>query len=423
MLERKRNVFIILGVLCLLIFLPPLIHGYIYPTGGDASAEHLKVIEQITLTHPIPDQYLYTGQWIIGYPLVVLKTLFHIPLTVSFLWFNYIALVGVVLSFYFVFSRMFNKLAGVMSAIGIFALQPFVLLFLSGAIFDIIAIGIIFTWVLYFFVKALARRSWKMGIISVSLFFLFFNFHFSWDLLKRSMQTIQTSSGGSYASVVSIGITNIIQYIVVAVVCIVGLVMMVRLRKLLFNGVTKEGKLMIACLIGVCLLLVIVSAPMLKIWVVSSRPLLDGIILIFLLAMSALSLYITNTMTTKKQADYMVVCVALLVAVLWLPSWFSYTSAIKPVDKQVIAYVNKLNGGEFYGNEYVAPWVYERYLNKVYKPDSSIYIWRSKPMTGRTDPTSEWWWNPKGKDITPSADMKILASFEDKGVTIYIEGR
>jgi hypothetical protein len=115
----------------------------------------------------------------VGYPLVLLKEVFHIPLTTLFTWFNYLALIGVVLTFYFVFSRTFNKQAGLMAAIGIFAMQTFVAQYLSGLIFNIINIGIILMWFFYFGIRAWTKRSWIYGVIAVALLFLFANFHSS----------------------------------------------------------------------------------------------------------------------------------------------------------------------------------------------------------------------------------------------------
>ena len=415
MLDRKRNIIIILCILCLLIILPPIIYGYVYPTGGDDSAEHLKVIEQITLINPIPASgYHYAGELIVGYPLVVLKMVFHIPLTTSFTWFNYLALIGVVLTFYCVFSKTFNKQAGLLAAVGIFAVQTFVAQYLSGLIFNIINIGIILMWFIYFGIRAWTKRSWKRGVVAVALLLLFANFHSSGLYLPimphsilRILGIIHDSSESGLVSnpnVIANGIT--IQYIIFTVLYLTIIGSLIYFWKKISANASKEGRLMMIVLGVMSVELAIVSMPALKISPYPSRQLVDTVTFVFLLVVGAVSLYMSKASETIKSG--VLLAVILLVSVLWLPTWFSNTSAIKPVDKQAIAYVNSLDGKQFCGNEYLASWVYERYLNKTYEPKSNIYIWRSAPMTMRTNPQTEWYNNNKNGDIS----LPIITSLD-----------
>jgi len=421
MLNRNRNIVIILCVLCLLIILPSLIYGYVYPTGGDDSAEHIRVMERITLTHPIPVGYLYNGQWMVGYPLVVLKTLFGIPLTTSFMWFNYLVLIGVVLTLYFVFSRIFNSLAGITAAIGIFAAQTFVAQFLSGLIFNIISIGIILMWLLYFGIRAWTKRSWKFGIVAVILLALFVNFHASGAYIPITPKAVTSVVQGFENTVQGLSSTSngfILQYAMCLALFLLAVGALFWYRKRILENITKEGRLMMVALGVFGILLIIVSAPIFKISLFPSRQLTDAVTIVFLLAISGLSAYIGKA--SKLAVNSVLITVMVLVGVLWLPAWFKNNSVIRTVDKEAIAYVNNLGGGQFYGNEYVAPWIYERYLNKKYMADSNVYIWRSAPMTMRTDPLSEWYWKPKDVAIAPPDNIKTMVRFEDNGIEIYV---
>jgi hypothetical protein len=147
--------------------------------------------------------------------------------------------------------------------------------------------------------------------------------------------------------------------------------------------------------------------PALKISPYPSRQLVDAVTFVFLLVVGAVSLYMGKASETMKSG--VLLAVILLVSVLWLPTWFSYTSAIKPVDKEAIVYVNSLDGRQFCGNEYLASWVYERYLNKKFEAGSDIYIWRSSPMTMRTNPQTEWFNNNKNGDVS----LPIITSLDD----------
>lgn len=80
---NKKWVYLILAILCLILVLPPVIHGYIYPNGGDDSGLHLNVIQQISVSHPIPKLIDYSGEWMVGYPMMLLNNYLHIPLTTS----------------------------------------------------------------------------------------------------------------------------------------------------------------------------------------------------------------------------------------------------------------------------------------------------------------------------------------------------
>jgi hypothetical protein len=108
-----------------------------------------------------------------------------------------------------------------------------------------------------------------------------------------------------------------------------------------------------------------------------------------------------------------------------LPTWFRYINVFQPVDKHAIAYIKTLPEGEFYGNEYLATWVYQPYIGKLYRTPTpkhpvGIYVWRSKPMTAGTTPSYEYYKQLKDSAIVPPGNIKSIKYFEGNGVTIYV---
>lgn len=381
---KARYVALMLALLSVVIILPPIIHGYVYPTGGDDTAHHLVVMAQITPTHPIPSDCLYAGQWIVGYPLVLLRDYLHIPLTASFLWFNYLALIGVVITSYFVFSKLFNRLAGILVAMVSFLLSANMNMFLAGAVFNLINMGIILLWLLYFGITAVMRKSWRRGIVCLPLLALFAVFH----------------ATGQYLWALPI-------------IVLIGWGLRKRIKTERVWALLVLGLLVVA--------LVIVAYPLHMISPDAGRQAVDATVLVWLIVASGVGWWIT-----KKQGHLtamVVIVVGLIGAFFAFPTWFSYTSAIKPIDKEVIAYVNTLPESEFYGNEYLAPYIYLPYLNKPYSPDGGIYIWRSEPMTaGVTEGSKYNFWYAKGNSskVTPPLHIKTIQYFDKGGISVYV---
>lgn len=381
---KARWVILILSLLSVVIILPPIVHGYIYPTGGDDTAYHLAVIQKITPTQPVVTGTIYAGQWIVGYPIKLLEFVFHVPITTSFLWFNYLALIGIVLTSYFVFSKLVSRVTGIIAALVSFLFSTNVALFQSGAIYDIVNLGIIFPWMLYFTITAIKEKSWKRGVIALLLADLFAVFH----------------ANGVYLLVIPL---------------IFALVAWQR-KRLLDKAVLS---LIIMGVLVIALFIVAFIVPFVS--YDAGRQSVDATALIWLMIAMGLGLWLKRM---KQPVSVLVIIgLALIGGYLALPSWFSYTSAIKPIDEKVMAYVNTLPEREFYTNEFVAPYVYQVYLNKTYKPTSGIYIWRSVPMTAGVTPGTHfiyWERQGRGKDTKPPENMVNIKNFSEGGITIYV---
>lgn len=373
--------FLILVALSVVILLPPLIHGYIYPTGGDDTALHLRLMASGGLpdvwgffTHQIMSHY--GGTWLTG---VVLKW-FPVPLTQSFMWFNYAVLIGLVWSNYCVFLRLFNRQTGVIVALASFLIvRTNVDLFLAGQIFNIVNMGIILPWLLYFLAKLIAQPSVRYAVIALFFIALFDFWHAS----------------GVY---------------LLAIIPIALVVYWQRAR------LKTAGNYFLAMLGALSVVLLIMSLPIWHFSADAGRQGIDGMGLLIL----GLAALVGWKLAVGKSFAFVSLGIVVIGAIYELPIWFRYTSAIQPVDKQAIAYIKTLHESTFYGNEYLAYWVYEPYVGKTYLPDSAIYVWRSKPETAMTSPDYIGYWNPQGKDTAAPERVKSMKTFADKDVAIYV---
>ena len=154
-----------LVVYSLIMLVPPLIHGYIYPTMGDDSGVHLEVMKY---------GYLWTFNYyayvVLGYPLRGIESLIGLSINSMFMWFNFLVLVGVGLTFYFVLSRLVNRKAGLFALIiPIFLSRGVLIQYDFGMVFNIINFSIILPWLIYFAIKWAKER--RLHQLLLSLFF------------------------------------------------------------------------------------------------------------------------------------------------------------------------------------------------------------------------------------------------------------
>ena len=147
--------FVLLG---LAIFLPPVVHGYEFPTMGDDTAHHLAVLDDVEFGHGFTDHYYhrYHGQTAVGWMIDITGA----DTDTFFLWFNFIGLFAIGLTIYLFASKLINGYAGVFSVLlAMFVFPGMLVYFQSGTIFNImnmyifglIGLGLLVYWV----------RTWK----------------------------------------------------------------------------------------------------------------------------------------------------------------------------------------------------------------------------------------------------------------------
>jgi hypothetical protein len=172
-MRRKIIISVCLISYVLFITLPAVLHRYIYPNSGDDSATILNMFRFDNLM-----QLNHYGYAIIGYPLNWLASVTSIPLASLYLWFSYIALVGVGLSLFFILTKLVNYKAGLLAlVIPTLLSRGFITLFDYGMIFNIISSGILLPFLIYFSIKYVITNRKVYLISSISLTFIYSIFH------------------------------------------------------------------------------------------------------------------------------------------------------------------------------------------------------------------------------------------------------
>src|SRR3989337_3823424 len=108
-LRRIKLDWIIILTIMAVVFIPSTINGELFKPINVDTYEHVKVFNGIENGNA---QYLYLGQRLIGYPLIWLSNITKTDIMNNFIWFNYIALTGAMITYYLVASKLINKTAG-----------------------------------------------------------------------------------------------------------------------------------------------------------------------------------------------------------------------------------------------------------------------------------------------------------------------
>lgn len=413
-LSKQICVPLVLVIFMLLIILPPILNGYVYPNNGDDSAFHLRYFDSIK--EGTPEVAMYLGRIIVGYPIVWMSSITGLSIDTLYLWFNYgtLCLIGIVA--YLMVSLIFNWQAGLLTVpLVLFATSSTLNLFDNGAIFDLITVGILLPLFLVCMVYAVKTRiPWLW--YSMALFPLLVFFHSSSLVSSVSVHTI--SIGGlkpgvpqSAESAWSIAIM-MSRYLVI-VGCVSFVFILQYYKKIKLNSSQK--------LLLLLVFMAIVSLAVLTALSVSGLAMRFVTDMCILLALFMGCIVGVLWQSIKSKA---VLClIAILIVFGSIPvatTYFEHNSAITPTDLKAIEYVNGLSGKYYSCSSEVAPWIYGRFLNKTYKEDSPLYIYRREPMTYTTTKDSPYFWGDKCGYIL---DKRILSTFSDgEGLQVVVWG-
>ncbi len=456
----SRNKFLtIVGLLlfCVVVFLPPIVYGYVYPNVGDDTTAHLAVFDKMKAGDPISSQFILSYK-LVGYPLIWISNLTGASIDSLFLWFNYVALALIGITIYFVVSQLVNRKAGWLSLIiTLFGAQGILFQFYYGQIFNAINIGIILPLLLFSAVRYITQGRIYQLVLALLLSGLFGSFHTSgiylpfaagfttvafvaYKLIKRQhirYRLVLLGVGMSVLPAVMFilfvpGAWLIGYYIgynqgwgmavplgsyFMGIVSPTILVMLVFVA-IFFGDIKKKmsdnARIVAILLGGVAIVLAVVSFAKL-----SFDPFRQALDLATVLALLIAILVSAFVWMPKKQ----MVSALLLLAVgfgIWhtLPPWFDYNSAIRSADKEAIAYVNSLDYTTYSSSPQVAFWIYDRFTKAKWAEGyAPLFIVRSLPMTPRSDPKNKWY---DGHGIEPSSDYILLKTFNDGKVAVNV---
>jgi hypothetical protein len=111
-----------------------------------------------------------------------------------------------------------------------------------------------------------------------------------------------------------------------------------------------------------------------------------------LLAMFAAYLF-GKVIMNNKALMYSIICVVLFTSFPLARAYLiDNNSALKPLDMEVIEYVNGLPGEYYSCSHEVSYWIYNRFIEKEYKAGAYPYIDRNIPMSYKSNPESPYFW-------------------------------
>lgn len=449
----KRKI-LVLAAFCVIIVLPPLVHGYVYPNVGDDTAAHLDIFDKIKASE-YNDSPLILSYRIVGYPLVWISNFTKVKIEPLFLWFNYISLILIGLTVYFVFYRLLNVKTGWLSLVVlVFGAQSILFQFYYGQIFNAINMGIILPFLIFFSVRYLTQKKVYQLVMSLVLAVLFGAFHTSgiylpfatafvfgvylvYSLARRKVLLKGAFYLGGGILVLSlvgflISITNtrdlwyavlhqldnvrgfpIPNYLlgIVSPTVLILIGFAVAFFKDIIKTISPEARLIFLLLCGMAVVLGVAAFSGL-----SLDPFRQALDLATVLAL--LVCVLVGSLKWKNQMVAGVVLMAIGFG-LWhnLPTWFSYNSAITRADKEAIQYVSSL-GKTYTVSPNVAYWIYDRFMHVAYSENGSdILIARNLPMTPRSD-SENYWYQPYGHE--PDESLTLLRTFTDGKVTVKV---
>jgi hypothetical protein len=402
---KKLAIPIVLVIFTLIIFLPSIIHGYVYPNNSDDTALHLRLFEAIQQSGD-GGTINYWGQNIVGYPLVWFSNLTHISVSLLFMWFNFIVLwlVGMMT---FLLLKTIDWKAGLIGMFLVtFCTTSTLNLFSTGAIYDLATVGIIAPFFLYCTVKFVDNKKW-WWVVS-ALFVLVFSFAFHSMVIRYIFGATVVEN----PPMVSEFFLNLLGGMTIFGILAV-FILIYKYRKI------KLDSKNIALLIGFAVLIIALSICAFT--SLTSYPYRFAIDLAIILSMFIAFLFGLILKNLKSKLILILVAVIVLAGSYSAANtYFHNNSAVKDADKQAIEYLNTLDGEYFSSSPTVAPWIYERYTYKTYKDGELPYISRNEPMTYKTTEGSPYFWSMPAYKISPEIKTDNCKIFIENELVIIV---
>ncbi len=172
-----KRLYLLLAVVLFVVILimPMILQNDIVQTIKVSSdmATHLSIVKGDGIITP-----MYFGQILLSWLLKPFASSDSLP--TIYLWLNFAVLIAVAGSLYYIVGNLVNRWASYLVVpCAMFASTGIIALFKYGVIFDIINMGIIMPFAVYFLIRWLSNKTWWYAIPSVVLFALFSMFHYT----------------------------------------------------------------------------------------------------------------------------------------------------------------------------------------------------------------------------------------------------
>lgn len=418
MVKKKYIILAVLLVYTVIIFLPPLMHSYVYPNNGDDTAFHLIYFDTIASGEKAMAMYL--GRDMVGFPLVWINQWTGVSIDALFLWFNFVCLWLIGIAVFVLISRCIDWKAGLLAIpIVVFCTPATLGLFDTGAIFDLATVAVIVPLLLWCGVRLVVSRKLYWAIPTAVLGFL--------SVALHTMRALNITLGiGDVAiepPMLAEPAPSIVDFSLVLLGYVVALLLLVVVIGLAYrcrNVVVGKDAMVLIGGMGVMIAgMSVLAFTDIVTW--AQRIAIDLAIVVAIFASCLLGVVLNKV---KKELVTLAVCVFVIAGSLpIMTTYFQYNSAVKQVDMETIAYVNNLPGGCYSCSPEVAHWIYGRFLNKEYSnynvvPAEIPYIHRNLPMTSMTSPDSRYyWWKGLGE---PAYPLEGAIKFKEGEVEISV---
>ncbi len=464
--NKKVIVPICFAIFILIVILPPIMYGYIYPNLGDDSATHLSRISKIVIGQPLVVER-YGGYIYIGYPLVLVSNLTHISQMALWNWFNCLILIVVGAVFYFIVSKLFNWKFGLLALAMTFISASVLEYVYWGVVFNLINVAIFMPMLIYLVSCWLVKRRIYQLVLILLLTALIVTFHTSgvyvpftillavfiyiaykiykkerWltapvllglgivivgvigvALISRSyvikqfvslLTQLTHADVGSREEVMrnlSISFVPYIMYFVtIPLIAILG----VSLYALHGKWAKISGQVKSFLFMSVCLLVVLGLMGFAKLSTDPTRQEVD-----FAIILSIVTILITCCAFDTKW--WFVWGFLITWGVIYqMPAWCGNNSAVKSPDKQAIDYVNNSGFSSYSCSSTVSYWIYDKFTKVKYSLDSNLLIIRNLAMTEQST-VGDVYYIPHGAD--PDSSYQLVKDFNDGKVDVKIYER
>lgn len=462
-------------LLCLLalVFVPPIVHGYWWPSQGDDTADHLAVLDASSIgtikTSVVFHRYI--GQTIAGWGAALFRMV-GVSATSFFLWFNFVALYLILAALYLFGRQIVGRLSGVIAVLFVGFTAPGLMVFFgSGTIFNIINLYLLGLLGVLCMVRWLVTDGWHWALVGLGVLAVCMVFHTVTAMyLAVTMLTVlgavvvwRWRRGGALRRESFVTL--------LALVCMVGIGLgQPEAKALMMGHIAGVNPIMPAYVrpveawhfllrfvppwlilttlatIGIaiwmrfkgwlhfdrwqtvtfrvlgCTMMVMTVATILPQNLDPYRTAIDLSIIVALA--SALFVGVVMRCDRSKVVVPLLLPIIIMGSVWGLGNYMSYNSCIRPADQQAITWLNENGRSTFSVSSQIAPWIYERFLDMKYSQrEGDYWIYRTEHMTPRTDPDYDRFWRGNATTLDDFEGLEELARFDDGEVTVYVFGR
>lgn len=483
-LFKNKGALLCLAVVSLILILPPIMYQYPYPNFSDDTPCYLQVVEKVAdgdLTEQ--DTYIFFEQhslgsfWTYHYryaaPATVglIARIFNSDPYWTFYIFHYLSLILIAFCVYFFCSKVFNKTAGILSLFLVLLGTPSLLrFFLFGSIFNLVNLlvfGLMGCLALIYFIKTkrpyyavcsialfaislLYHSSTGIEIIASVSFFLFCYgvykaFKKNWKDLKSVViysvffaaiiallydlapeAQVLVHNVLTSKSITSLAATQspfTLSGFVIAdvnfVLLLIGAMSVgyIFVKRKILSDLNRIGVAVIGAFI------ILIGTTMITGSAEPSRSGQDMSIFFAILLTGALGLTLHN-LKHKIRSKKDIVLGGVLVVCLTIPcmmGWFTYNSAIRPIDQKAIDFINATNGSYDISTQ-IQYRIYDLFIENELKPSNGDYIiYRNQAMTAERR-IGELYCMVEGNESVESdyAGLTIAAEFTEGNLKIII---